>query len=175
MVDPRTAATEPAPTPPATVPKNNVWMLLVVVIAALLAGGAGAAFFATQMSPDARAGDATEKKGEDKPRLPAQFVKLDPPFVVNFEAKGLMRFLQVTIEVMTRDPQTLDLIKKNDPMSRNDLIMLFSNQRYEVISTREGKEQLREEALQVVAKVIAAEGGKDGQVAQLYFTSFVLQ
>ena len=63
-----------------------------------------------------------------------------------------MRFLQVTVEVMTRDPATAELIKKNDPMIRNDLLMLFGNQTYETISTREGKEQLRAEALKVVAQ-----------------------
>ncbi len=86
-----------------------------------------------------------------------------------------MRFLQVTIEIMTRDPATIDLINKNDPMIRNDLIMLFANQHYEDLSTREGKEKLREEALKVVAGVINAEGGNGSKVEQLYFTSFVMQ
>jgi len=53
--------------------------------------------------------------------------------------------------------------------------MLFSNQTYETISTREGKEKLRTEALDVVSKVIADEGGKGKYVEQLYFTSFVMQ
>jgi flagellar FliL protein len=102
-------------------------------------------------------------------------VKLDPPFVVNFEAKGLMRFLQVTVEIMTRDPETVNIINKNDPMIRNDLIMLFASQRYEDISTREGKERLRAEALKVVADDVTAEGGNGAKVEQLYFTSFVMQ
>lgn len=170
MIDSRTAGGESA----APASKSNVWLLILVVIAALLAGGAGAAFFALQMNSEVRAESAVQES-KSRQRLPAEFVKLDPPFVVNFEAKGLMRFLQVTVEVMTRDPTTLELIKKNDPMIRNDLILLFSNQRYETLSTREGKEQLRQEALQVVKDVIAAEGGNDEKVEQLYFTSFVMQ
>jgi flagellar protein FliL len=161
----------------AEAPKKKPWLLIVIVVVVLAAGGGGAFFFLGSKDKTA----ATEEEGkagkgaESKHKEPAQYVKLDPPFVVNFEAKGLMRFLQVTVEVMTRDPLTIELIKKNDPMIRNDLIMLFGNQQYESISTREGKEQLRAEALKVVAKVVGDEGGKAGNVEQLYFTSFVMQ
>jgi flagellar protein FliL len=67
------------------------------------------------------------------------------------------------------------MIKLHDPMIRNDLLFLLSNQQYEMISTREGKEQLRTQALETVAKVITAEGGDGKNVEQLYFTSFVMQ
>jgi flagellar FliL protein len=95
--------------------------------------------------------------------------------VANFEAKGQMRFLQVSVEIMTRDPVTADLIKLHDPMIRNDLLMLFGNQQYESISTLEGKDKLRGAALAAVAKVVGAEGGDPKKVEQLYFTSFVMQ
>ena len=171
---------EAAPEAPKPKKKGALIMILVAVVA--LAIGGGAAFFLVGKSDNAEAADSEDggkdakgKKGEAKPKEPAQYVKLDPPFVVNFEAKGLMRFLQVTVEVMTRDPETVELIKKNDPMIRNDLILLFGNQKYESISTREGKEQLRADALKVVAKVIGEEGGKAEKVEQLFFTSFVMQ
>lgn len=158
--------------PAAPAQKKALWLMVVVAFAALAAGGAGAYFF---LGKDSTA-DATEG-GQKKaaPKQPAQYVKLDPPFVVNFEAKGLMRFLQVTVEIMARDPVTIDVVKKNDPMIRNDLILLFGSQRYEDISTREGKEKLRADALQVVADVIDAEGGEGAKVEQLFFTSFVMQ
>jgi flagellar FliL protein len=53
--------------------------------------------------------------------------------------------------------------------------MLLGGQTYETISSREGKERLRADALKVVADVIAGEGGKADSVEQLYFTSFVMQ
>ena len=37
---------------------------------------------------------------------PPLYVALDPPFVVNFEAEQLVRFLQVTVQVMSRDQPT---------------------------------------------------------------------
>jgi flagellar protein FliL len=156
--------------------KKKPILLIAIVAVVLLAGGGGAAFFFMGGKQDEQSAesDAKGKKGAE-PKLPAQYVKLDPPFVVNFEAKGLMRFLQVTVEVMTRDPATKDIVEKNNPMIRNDLIMLFGSQTYDTISTREGKEKLRTDALATVGKVVKAEGGDDKKVEQLFFTSFVMQ
>ncbi len=157
----------------AAAPRSNkgLWLTVVIAMGALALGGGGAYFFFGKNTADAAA-NGGQKVAQ---KQPAQYVKLDPPFVVNFEARGLMRFLQVTVEIMARDALTIEAIKKNDPMIRNDLILLFGSQRYEDISTREGKEALRAEALQTVAQVIDAEGGDGSKVEQLYFTSFVMQ
>jgi flagellar FliL protein len=158
--------------------ESNGSRLLVVVLAAVIAaaaGGGGVYFFASGKRAASAESVAGAKEQHEVAKSPAVYVKFDPPFVVNFEAKGLMRFLQVSVEIMTRDPATAELIKSHDPMLRNDLLMLFGSQSYETISTREGKEQLRKEALEVVAQVIAAEGGDAKRVEQLYFTSFVMQ
>lgn len=167
------AAAETAP-PPKSGPG-----LLVIVLAALLAAGiAGAAVYFFAGEKDQTEEEAPKngaKKEASKPKLPAVYVKLDPPFVANFEAKGAMRFLQVSVDVMTRDPVTADLIKQHDAMIRNDLLMLFGNQVYDTLRTSEGKDQLRGAALDAVRKVISAEGGDGKQVEQLYFTSFVMQ
>ncbi len=66
-----------------------------------------------------------------------------------------MRFLQVSIEVMTRDRRPPSMIKQHDPKLRNDLLMLLGGQTFETLSSREGKEQLRTESLKAVADVIA--------------------
>jgi flagellar FliL protein len=147
--------------------------MLVIVLCSILAAGAagGGVYFMT-----AKKG-GEEHAAETKPavKTPAIYSKFDPPFVVNFQNKGMMRFLQVSIEVMTRDPATAELIKEHDPKLRNDLLMLLGGQTFETLSSREGKEQLRTQALKAVADVIAAEGGKAEKVEQLYFTSFVMQ
>lgn len=164
----------------AAAPKARSSFLIIIISVLLAAGiaGGGVYFFTAGKSEAAAvpANKSDAKKGADKkPKAPAAYVKLDPPFVANFEARGQMRFLQVSVEVMTRDPATAELLKLHDPMIRNDLLMLFGNQQYESISTREGKDQLRAEALKAVGKIIAAEGGEAKKVEQLYFTSFVMQ
>ena len=147
-------------------PPKSKKLLFIILAVVLLGGGGGAWFFLQGGKSDAKVA---------VPQLPPIYVNLDPPFVVNFEADSIVRFLQVTVTVMTRDAPTSDVLKKNDPRIRNDLLMLLGGQTYETISSREGKEKLRGEALSTVAGVVAAEGGKAESVEQLYFTSFVMQ
>jgi flagellar FliL protein len=52
--------------------------------------------------------------------------------------------------------------------------MLFSGQEPSVLNTREGKEQLRTDALAEIQKVMKAETGKPA-VESVFFTSFVMQ
>lgn len=150
--------------------------MLVIVLCSVLAAGAagGGVFFMTSKKGDDK--HASEEGHEAAAaKLPAQYLKFEPPFVVNFENRGAVRFLQVSVEAMTRDPATAELIRQHDPKLRNDLLLLLGGQTYETISTREGKERLRGEALKAVQDVISAEGGKAEKVEQLYFTSFVMQ
>lgn len=160
----------------AAAPAGKSKMLIIILCSVLAAGAAGGGVFfmtAKKGGDEHKAEEAHEPAAPVK--TPAIYSKFDPPFVVNFQNKGMMRFLQVSVEVMTRDPATAEMIKQHDPKLRNDLLMLLGGQTFETLSSREGKETLRTEALKAVAEVIAAEGGKAENVEQLYFTSFVMQ
>lgn len=163
------AASEDA-APAAAGGKSKAKLFLLVAVVVLALGGAGAWFFLGQKA----AGEHGEAK-HVAPSGPPIYFALDPPFVVNFEAQQAVRFLQVTVQVMSRDPVTVELLKANDPMLRNDLLMLFGNQKYETLASREGKEALRKEALETVRHVIKTAEGKAGQIEAVYFTSFVMQ
>jgi flagellar protein FliL len=156
----------------ASVPgKRRIPWLIVIVGVVLLAGGVGAALMLTHSSKSHHAKAAAVHE----PSGPPLYLALDPPFVVNFQADQLVRFLQVSVEVMSRDPKTVDLIKSNDPLLRNDLLILLANQKYSVLSTPAGKEQLRADALNAVRKDVAQAGGDPKRVEAVYFTSFVMQ
>ena len=155
---------------PATGKRRVPW-LVIIVGAAVLVIGLGAAFFLTRSSSAGHAKTAADHK----PAAPPLYLALDPAFVVNFQADQLVRFLQVSVEVMSRDPKTLELLKDNDPVLRNDLLILLANQKYSVIATPTGKEQLRLDALAAIRKDLAQEGGDPKLVEAVYFTSFVMQ
>jgi Flagellar basal body-associated protein len=155
----------PATQTTAVVQKRS-WAPLFVSLLVLVGGIGGWMFYTRSL----------EAKLPKPPTLaPPIYVALDPPFVVNFETEALVRFLQITVQVMTRDPLTADLVRHNDPVVRNDLLLLFANQRYEQIATREGKERLRDEALAAVRRVVESSGGRPELVEAVYFTSFVMQ
>ncbi len=156
----------------AAAPKKSGKTLIIVLVVAivLLIGGGVGAFFAFGSH-----GDKKTAEVKKEPVLPPQYIALDPPFVVNFESDQQVRFLQVTVQLMTRDPATLELLKANDPVVRNDLLLLYGGQKYTVISSREGKESLRQQTLTAVRKVVTNAGGKPEKVEAVYFTSFVMQ
>lgn len=117
----------------------------------------------------------SEKKKDDKPKGPAIYVTLEPPFVVNFKAGKPAKFLQVSMEIMTRAPEAAQILKENNPLLRNDLLMLFGGQEYDDVATPDGREALRAHALDTARGVVKKEGGKPTDIEAVYFTSLVMQ
>jgi flagellar FliL protein len=78
------------------------------------------------------------------------------------------------MEVMARDEAVIENVKTHMPVIRNNLVLVFSNQNYETISTSAGKQKLRDEALAEIQQILKSETGKTG-VEAIYFTSFVMQ
>lgn len=149
--------------PPSS--KSHVLVLVLVALTAV-AGTAGAV--AWYMSG---------AKAEDKPELPApaQYLALAPAFIVNLEGTGAgPRYLQVEVQLVTRDPAAVTVLEHHAPGVRARLLMLFAQQTYEGLSTREGKEALQERALEEVQALMVEETGQ-AQAEGLLFTSFVTQ
>ena len=149
--------------------------LLIIIIAAVVAiGGGVGGWLAFGGKHDAK-GKGGKEKVEAKDELPPRYVNLDPPFVVNFEADSAVRFLQVTVGVMTRDPAIELVLKDNDPRVRNDLLLILGNQTYQTVSSREGRESLRVKCLEAVRAIVKDMHADPTKVEALYFTSFVMQ
>jgi flagellar protein FliL len=114
------------------------------------------------------------KKQEDKEHKPAVFYSLDPPLVVNFEDASAVRFLQVGVDVMARDPKAIEAVQKLSPLIRNNLLLVISNREYQTLMSADGKEALRSDALKELRKIIKKEA-PDSEVEELLFTSFIVQ
>jgi len=114
----------------------------------------------------------SEKEAPANPK--PQFYKLKPAIVVNVPAIDKTRYLQVDVELMARKGTSVETIEAYGPLIRNDLITLFSNEKYEDIATAEGKEQLRKKALEAVQRIMKKNTGDVG-VDQVLFTNFVSQ
>ena len=119
-------------------------------------------------------GSGKSAKKQRKSTEPLNYIPMDPPFVVNFTADTDIRYLQITLEVGTRNPDVVDLIKEHRPAIRNSLVMLFGSQDPYTLNTREGKEKLRSETLAEIQQVMEEQTG-DAGVESVFFTSFVMQ
>ena len=160
---------ESAEAAPAAKKKSKLPLILAAVV--VLAGVGGGAWFFLGKGKEGEGGKEAKKEA----MAPAVYVAFEPPFVVNFDSGGKARFLQVAIEVMTRDPHVAEELETHKPVIRNDVLLLLSNQEYATLSSREGKEKLQHEALEAVRHVIQTNGGEGEAVESVLFTSFVMQ
>lgn len=163
---------------PAAPRKSGIGKTLMLITAALLLVGTsvGATLFLTGgigMPASAK----SEDKAAAKPPVKSApiYVELGEPFVVNFVEQGnQIRYLQVRIEAMTRDPAMPAEIARHLPRIRNNLVFMFSGFDYAALGTVAGKQKIRDEALAEVQNVLKQETGNAG-VEAIYFTSFVMQ
>lgn len=165
---PAAAAAAPVAAP---TPRKKPWLLIGIAGAVLLAcGGTGAWLMLAHNAPK-----TAKAAAPAPPSGPPLYFPLDPPFVANFQGDQQVKFLQITAQIMTHDPKTLEALKASDPIIRNDLLMLFSNQKAADLETNIGKDKLRSDALAAVRKVLAANDGKPEKIDAVLFTTFVMQ
>ena len=106
---------------------------------------------------------------------PPIYQSLHPPLVVNFKDEaGDPHFMQITMEVMSRDQTVVNSVRDNTAVIRNALILLYSGTVREQIETREGKEQMLDDGLAEIERVMVETTGEGG-VEALYFTALVIQ
>lgn len=155
-------AAEPAEAAPPPKRKKRPLLIAVAVVVVLI--GIGGFLFVHHHG------------GPSKPELSktAEYYTLDPNLVVNFTDARAIRFLQVGVSLMSHDPKAIDAAKAAEPVIRNALLLLFSNQDYATLSSPKGKLELQKEALQKVQAVVEQSLGRPG-IEAVYFTSFVMQ
>jgi flagellar FliL protein len=146
-------------------------LIIGVAVALLLVGGGAAAYLAGAFGGHgASAGEAHATAVRPEPI----YVAIDPPFTVNLQGAGPTRYLQTSVEALTRDPGVETALRRHLPVIRNSLLMLFSSKEARDLATLEGKESLRAAALESIQKVLQTETGQ-ANVEDVFFTSFVMQ
>ena len=161
-------------------------IIISVVLSVVLGGGlVGGTIFLLGDSDDSKtgasteAGDETEEAAEDEesdkvPDGPVTYTEIDPKFVVSFDDQRKARFMQFGLQIMTRDSEVTKDIEIHKPAIRSNLLMLIGSQPYEIVSTREGKEQLLIDITNNINTTLDSLGANSG-VEAAYFDSFIIQ
>ena len=156
--------------------KSTLLWLLIVLVVLVGAGGAALVFTGRLGTPSTNI--AQPGAPGSPPPAPvnaeARYLSLDPPFVLNYEDQGEMRFVQLSVAAMARSDKTLEAVEAHLPRIRNSLILLFGSQDFQSLSTVDGKEALREAALGAVRDILRTEA-RVPEVEAVYFTNFVMQ
>ncbi|MGV3654097.1 MAG: flagellar basal body-associated protein FliL [Noviherbaspirillum sp.] len=161
---PRTAP-KAAAAPAAPAQSRLVIYLLLALVLLLAAGGAGAAWYFLKQDDGAVA--------KPKPPPPPVFLPLEA-FTVNLQGPGIENFLQVNITLQVATQPEVEKIKLYMPQVRSRLLLHLSGKSAAQISTVEGKLALADEISALLEKPFA-EGAEPLDIANVFFTSFVIQ
>lgn len=163
--------------------KKLIIIIVAVVLIAAIAGGV--AFFlmsSDDSEEDAEGEESVEnvegeggvvEEASDVP-IPAQYIKMKPRFIVNYNVGTRQRFLQVSVEIMTRSQETVNAIELHNPMLRNEIVRVLSDQDFKHLRTPEGRVELRAKLQDQLITVLKRESNVEGVEAVL-FTDFVMQ
>ncbi|MEE5070424.1 flagellar basal body-associated protein FliL [Pseudomonas alliivorans] len=115
-----------------------------------------------------------EAKEEGPPK--AAYVSLTPPFVGNYALDGgpKLRVYKADIALRVTGADAEAAVKRNDALIRYQLVSLFTQQTVDTMSSAEAKENIRQEALKQVQRVMNDEEGKP-VVEDLLFNNFIVQ
>ncbi|GAB4299804.1 MAG: hypothetical protein Kow0096_19400 [Thiohalomonadaceae bacterium] len=104
------------------------------------------------------------------------YLALEPAIVVNLRSEGRVRFMQVKVQAMSRDPAVLSALKEHTGPVRHALITLLSAQTVDRMYDVQVREQVRLQALEELRSVLETHAGlKREALEALYFTDFVIQ
>ena len=159
--------------------KGGKGKMIMIVVGAVVLLAAG--IFAGPMVQKMMGGEeATAEASADAPAEEPQGKDaisegIHPPLLINFiDERGKGRFLQISLELLTRDQAVVDAIKAHSPVIRNNLILLYGDIQYGDVSTREGKAKMLEMALTEINSILEEQTGQQG-VEAVYFTNLVVQ
>ncbi len=106
---------------------------------------------------------------------PPIYAPLDPPLVVSFaDGEGRTRFVQLSLQAMSRDQKAVDRIRQHAPALRDAFLFLISKRDVDDLVSGDGKERLRDDMLAEAREIMRVASGEPS-IEALYFTSFVVQ
>lgn len=161
-------------------PKAGKKKLIIIILAAVVllgAIGGGAWFFLFS------GGDGHEAKDAEHPEQTPEelavekeafYIRLPRAFVFNATGQVRDRLVQIKVAVLARGPENEALAKQHSPLIEGALLRVFSHATVEQLSTVEGKQKLKTDAVAEVTKTLKEVAGKP-VIEQVLFIGFVMQ
>ena len=142
-------------------------------VAIIVGGSVGASLYFTGAFDDEPMA-AAAMPAEPLPPENTYYYNVQPEFVVNFQGKSRVKFLMIEIAVATHDEEVVPILTEHDPELRNALLGLLSEQDAEVLKTADGKQALRDQALELIDEIVGRYH-KTERVRDVFITRLVMQ
>jgi len=139
-------------------------LIIIVGVVVLLAGRGK-----SEEKGEKASSASTEKKGGKEGGGAPTIHPLDP-FIVNIYDGQEIRYLRVKVEFEMASPEAMGELDGRLAPVRDAILVLLTTKTLQDIQDLRGKNQLREEILLAVNKILPP-----GKVTKVYFTEFVVQ
>lgn len=118
---------------------------------------------------------ASEDKEAKEGAAPVvSYVTLVPALVGNFGEGPKLKFYKADLSLRVTGADVEAKVKHHEPLIRNQLVMLFSQQTEQAMAAPGARETLRAEALKQVQEILTLEEGKP-LVEDLLFNNLIIQ
>jgi flagellar FliL protein len=172
------AATAAAPATPAGSPGNKQPMILMALalVNMLVVAGVGFMLYKGKKQEAAEPKiehvikgehEAQEKEAHEEKAFVGKVVPLET-FIVNLAGSKGRRIAKVNMELELAGNNVQEEIDKRKAQIRDIIIILLSGKTYDEVSTKDGKEKLREEIKDTVNAFLTK-----GKIQNVYFTEFI--
>jgi len=161
--------------------KKKLFIMIGAAVAVLVIGG-GAMFFlggsksdkapgqeAAKVEAKAEGGHGEAKGGEGAAAGVTSIYPMEP-FIVNIYDGQELRYLKLKVEFEMANPQVKPELEAKMAPLRDAILILLTTKTMQEIQDLQGKNQLREQILAAVGKVVPP-----SKVTKVYFTDFVVQ
>lgn len=148
------------------------WLIIgAIIIVVIAAGTTGFLLLDGVDNDDQTAEDATTQRAEPV------YHEIEKPLVVNFskQSDDKVRYLQVEMEIMSRNETAIAAFKRHQPAIIHELLMLFYSQNYDDLTTREGTQALKSAAADTINDFLSQEEKLEDGIERVLFSSFVMQ
>lgn len=124
-------------------------------------------------SVSALAEEEEPEEGEEGAEVAAAiYMPLKPQFVVNYGGRGKLRYLKAGVSLRLANADVANSVLHHMPYIRNQLVMVFAAQTDETLQSMDGRESMRQAALEDIRSLIVKEEGYEPEtVVDVLFNS----
>ncbi len=157
-------------------PQKPVLFIALLVLNMVVVAGVGVMLYLNRKKEDAKPSieqvvqgehEAQKKDAETEEEMIGKLVPLET-FVVNLAGSRGGKLAKINMELELDGAPVQEEIDKRKPQIRDIIILLLSGKTFEQVSTREGKDGLRDEIRDTVNTFLTK-----GKIKRVYFTEFI--
>lgn len=177
MAEQKAPAEAAAPEPSASSGQKPTLFIILSIVNMLIVAAVGALLYMGKKKEAERPSidhviEGEAKKQHEEAGKEEEFIGQIIPmetFLVNLSGTRGSKLVRINMELEVSGPEVQEEIDKRKPQIRDIIIIMLSSKTFAQVSTREGKEQLRNEIRDTVNPFLTK-----GQIKRVYFTEFIL-